>query len=98
WLMRGGIGQCASLWSMDTVGGPLGFGTGVTGSTTANIGQPPVVQLSGTGAALPVVSGAEDRNPAAYNGQENIPYPPYNLPIMDGWQWTASAQRRLPAN
>ena len=98
WVIRGGVGQYASLWSMDTAGGPLGFGTGVTGSTTANIGQPPVVQLSGTGAALPVVSGAEDRNPAAYNGQGNIPYTPYNLPIMDGWQWTASAQRRLPAN
>ena len=98
WVIRGGVGQYASLWSVDTVGGPLGFGTGATGSTTANIGQAPVVQLSGTGAALPVVSGTKDRNPAVYNGQGNLPYTPYNLPIMDGWQWTASVQRRLPAN
>jgi hypothetical protein len=98
WVIRGGVGQYASLWSMDTVGGPLGFGTGATGSTTANIGQAPVVQLSGTGAALPVISGSEDRNPAVYNGQGSLPYTPYNLPIMDGWQWTGSVQRRLPAN
>lgn len=98
WVIRGGVGQYASLWSMDTAGGPLGFGTGATGSTTASIGQAPVVQLSGTGAALPVISGSEDRNPAKYNGQGNLPYTPYNLPIMDGWQWTGSVQRRLPAN
>src|SRR5215469_15415999 len=98
WVIRGGVGQYASLWSMDTVGGPLGFGTGATGSATASIGQAPVVQLSGTGAALPIISGNEDRNPAMYNGQGNLPYTPYNLPIMDGWQWTGSVQRRLPAN
>ena len=55
------------------------------------------MQLSGTGAALPVISGSQDRNPAVYNGQGNLPYTPYHLPIMDGWQWTASVQRRLPA-
>ena len=97
WVVRGGVGQYASLWSMDTVGGPLGFGTGVTG--TANAGTSPttpVVQLSGTGAGLPIIAG---RNPALYNGQGNgfIPYTPYNLPIMNGWQWTAGVQRRLPA-
>jgi hypothetical protein len=101
WVVRGGVGQYASLWSMDTAGGPLGFGTGVTGTATANPGQAPVVQLSGTGAALPTISG---RNPASYitpaNPQGNgfIPYTPYNLPVMNGWQWTASVQRRLPAN
>ena len=36
WVVRGGVGQYASLWSMDTVGGPLGFGTGITGNATAN--------------------------------------------------------------
>jgi hypothetical protein len=110
WVVRGGFGQYASLWSMDTVGGPLGFGTGVTGTASANaaftptgvyIGQSPVVQLSGTGAGLPTISG---RDPASYitpaNPQGNgfIPYTPYDLPIMAGWQWTASVQRRLPAN
>jgi hypothetical protein len=101
WVVRGGVGQYASLWSMDTVGGPLGFGTGITGTASANPGQPPVVQLSGTGAGLPTISG---RNPASYitpaNPQGNgfIPYTPYNLPVMNGWQWTASVQRRLPAN
>ena len=35
WVIRGGVGQYASLWSMDTVGGPLGFGTGVTGTTVS---------------------------------------------------------------
>jgi hypothetical protein len=101
WVVRGGVGQYASLWSMDTVGGPLGFGTGVTGTASANPGQAPVVQLSGTGAGLPTIAG---RNPASYitpaNPQGNgfIPYTPYNLPIMNGWQWTAGVQRRLPAN
>jgi hypothetical protein len=101
WVVRGGVGQYAALWSMDTVGGPLGFGTGITGTASANPGQPPVVQLSGTGAGLPTISG---RNPASYitpaNPQGNgfIPYTPFDLPIMNGWQWTASVQRRLPAN
>ena len=101
WVVRGGVGQYASLWSMDTVGGPLGFGTGVTGSASANPGQAPVVQLSGSGAGLPTISG---RNPASYitpaspQGNGFIPYTPYNLPVMNGWQWTGSVQRRLPAN
>jgi Carboxypeptidase regulatory-like domain len=101
WVVRGGVGQYASLWSMDTAGGPLGFGTGITGTASANPGQAPVVQLSGTGAGLPTISG---RNPASYitpaNPQGNgfIPFTPYNLPVMNGWQWTAGVQRRLPAN
>jgi hypothetical protein len=99
WVVRGGVGQYASLWSMDTVGGPLGFGTATLGSASANPGQAPVVQVSGTGASLPLIAGP-NRNPAVYNGQGNglIPYTPYNLPIMNGWQWTAGVQRRLPAN
>jgi hypothetical protein len=97
WVVRGGVGQYSSLWSMDTVGGPLGFGSGVTGTASTASTTIPVVQLSGTGAGLPIISG---RNPALYNGQGNgfIPYTPYDLPIMNGWQWTASVQRRLPAN
>ena len=101
WVVRGGFGQYSSLWSMDTVGGPLGFGTGVTGTASANPGQAPVVQLSGSGAGLPTISGT---NPASYitpaNPQGNgfIPYTPFNLPLMNGWQWTAGVQRRLPAN
>jgi len=106
WVVRGGVGQYSSLWSMDTVGGPLGFGTGATGSasdptsTASPFGLGPVVQLSGTGANLPIISGANARNPAAYNGQGNgfLPYTPNNLPIMNGWQWTGSVQRRLPGN
>ena len=106
WVVRGGVGQYSSLWSMDTVGGPLGFGTGATGSTsdptssTHRFGLGPVVQLSGTGANLPIISGANARNPAAYNGQGNgfLPYTPHDLPIMNGWQWTGSVQRRLPGN
>jgi hypothetical protein len=82
---------------MDTVGGPLGFGTGVTGTASTGSATTPVVQLSGSGAGLPIVSG---RNPALYNGQGNgfIPYTPYDLPVMNGWQWTGSVQRRLPGN
>jgi Carboxypeptidase regulatory-like domain/TonB dependent receptor len=101
WVVRGGVGQYSALWSMDTVGGPLGFGTGVTGTASANPGQAPVVQLSGTGAGLPIIAG---RDPATYitpaNPQGNgfIPFTPYDLPIMNGWQWTGSVQRRLPAN
>ena len=97
WVIRGGVGQYSSLWSMDTVGGPLGFGTGVTGTASTGSTAAPVVQLSGSGAGLPIVSG---RDPAIYNGQGNgfIPYTPYNLPIMNGWQWTGSLQHRLPGN
>jgi carboxypeptidase family protein len=97
WVVRGGVGQYSSLWSMDTVGGPLGFGSGVTGTASTASTTTPVVQLSGTGAGLPIIAG---RNPALYNGQGNgfIPYTPYDLPIMNGWQWTASVQRRLPGN
>ncbi len=97
WVVRGGVGQYSSLWSMDTVGGPLGFGTGVTGTASTGSATTPVVQLSGSGAGLPIVSG---RDPAIYNGQGNgfIPYTPYNLPIMNGWQWTGSVQHRLPGN
>jgi hypothetical protein len=97
WVVRGGVGQYSSLWSMDTVGGPLGFGTGATGTASTGSTSTPVVQLSGSGAGLPIVSG---RNPAIYNGQGNgfIPYTPYNLPIMNGWQWTGSIQHRLPGN
>jgi Carboxypeptidase regulatory-like domain len=102
WVVRGGVGQYSALWSMDTVGGPLGFGTGVTGTASANPGQAPVVQLSGTGAGLPIIAG---RNPSSYIlpngtplGNGFIPYTPYDLPIMNGWQWTGSVQRRLPGN
>jgi len=98
WVIRGGVGQYASLWSMDTVGGPLGFGTGATGSQSVGSSTvAPEVYLSGTGANLPIVSGSQARNPAAYNGQGSLPYTPYNLPIMNGWQWMGSVQRRLPA-
>src|SRR5260370_26722568 len=55
WVVRGGVGQYASLWSMDTVGGPLGFRTATLGSASANPGQAQVVQLSGTGAGLRLV-------------------------------------------
>jgi len=97
WVVRGGVGQYSSLWSMDTVGGPLGFGSGVTGTASTASPTTPVVQLSGNGVGLPIIAG---RDPALYNGQGNgfIPYTPYHLPIMNGWQWTASVQRRLPAN
>ena len=34
WVIRGGVGQYASLWSEDTVGGPMGFGSGAVGSSS----------------------------------------------------------------
>jgi len=89
----------SGAWTLSV--GPLGFGTGVTGTLSANPGDPPAIQLSGTGAGLPIIAG---RDPATYitpaNPQGNgfIPFTPYNLPIMNGWQWTGSVQRRLPAN
>jgi Carboxypeptidase regulatory-like domain len=99
WVVRGGVGQYATLWSSDTAGGNIGFGTASLGTASANPGQPPVVQLSGTGANLPYIVGP-NRNPGAYNGQGNgfIPYMPYDLPVMKGWQWNVSVQRRLPGN
>src|SRR5260370_41649101 len=83
WVVRGGVGQYASLWSMGTVGGPLGFGTATLGSASANPGQAPVVQVSGTGASLPLIAGP-NRNPAASNGQGSglIPFTPSQLPIL----------------
>ncbi len=113
WVIRGGVGQYASLWSMDTVGGVMGFGSGcgvpglcgAVGSTTTSSTTTPVVQLSGSGANLPVVTGAAARNPLSYITPANpqgsggsIPYTPFHLPIQNGWQWTVGVQRRLPGN
>ena len=106
WVLRGGVGQYSALWSMDTVGGAVGFGTGVTGNLVTSSATTPVVQLSGSGANLPIISG---RNPASYilptiagktviEGDGFIPYTPKDLGVMNGWQWTASVQRRLPQN
>jgi hypothetical protein len=105
WVFRGGVGQFATLWSEDTVGGVMGFGSGATGSSSTSSTTTPVVQLSGSGANLPVVTGAAARNPLSYITPANpqgsggtIPYTPYQLPIQNGWQWTAGVQRRLPGN
>ncbi len=113
WVVRGGVGQYASLWSMDTVGGVMGFGSGcgvpnlcgAVGSATTSSTTTPVVQLSGSGANLPVLTGAAARNPLSYitpatpqGSGGTIPYTPYNLPIQNGWQWTAGVQWRLPGS
>jgi hypothetical protein len=105
WVFRGGVGQYASLWSEDTVGGPMGFGTGSVGSASTASTIVPVVQLSGSGANLPVLTGAAARNPLSYitpatpqGSGGTIPYTPFDLPIQNGWQWTAGVQHRLPGN
>ena len=110
WVLRGGVGQYASLWSEDTVGGSMGFGSGSVGSASSSSTTTPVVQLSGSGSNLPILRGAAARTPASYilpivNGVPTpqgsggtIPYTPYHLPIQNGWQWTAGVQRRLPGN
>jgi hypothetical protein len=108
WVVRGGLGQYASLWSEDTVGGPMGFGTGFVGGQ-AGTATTPVVQLSGSGSNLPILSGAAARNPLSYilpivggvptpQGSGVIPFTPYNLPIQNGWQWMGGVQYRLPGN
>ena len=105
WVLRGGVGQYASLWSEDTVGGTMGFGSGSVGSASSSSTTTPVVQLSGSGANLPVLTGAAARNPLSYitpaspqGSGGTIPFTPYSLPIQNGWQWTAGVQRRLPGN
>ena len=105
WILRGGVGQYASLWSEDTVGGPMGFGSGSIGSSTSSSTTTPVVQLSGSGSNLPVLAGAAARNPLFYITPANpqgssgtIPYTPYSLPIQNGWQWTVGVQHPLPGN
>ena len=95
------------------MGGVMGFGSGcgypnlcgAVGSSSTSSTTTPVVQLSGSGANLPVVTGAAARNPLSYITPANpqgsggtIPYTPYHLPIQNGWQWTAGVQRRLPGN
>jgi hypothetical protein len=103
WVIRGGVGQYASLWSEDTVGGPMGFGSGFVGGR-AGTATTPVVQLSGSGSNLPILSGAAARNPLSYitpanpQGSGVIPYTPYELPIQNGWQWMGGVQYRLPGN
>ena len=98
WVLRGGVGQYSAMWSSDTAGGEIGFGSASLGTASAAPGQPPVVQLSGTGANLPYI--LPSRNAADYNNEGNgfIPYMPYDLPAMKGWQWSGSVQRRLPGN
>ena len=110
WVVRGGVGQYASLWSEDTVGGPMGFGSGAVGSETLDpSATTPVVQLSGSGSNLPILRGAAARTPASYllplvngvptaQGSGVIPFTPYNLPIQNGWQWMGGVQYRLPGN
>jgi len=85
--VRGGVGQYSAMWSSDTAGGEIGFGSQSLGTANAAPGQPPVVQLDGTGANLPYI--LPSRNPADYNNEGNgfIPYYPYDLPAMKGWQW-----------
>jgi Carboxypeptidase regulatory-like domain/TonB dependent receptor len=99
WTVRGGVGQYATLWSMDVDGSPIGFGSASTGSISANPGQAPVVQLSGSGTNLPYIIGP-NRNPGGYNGQGggNIPYMPYHTPVGKIWQWSVGVERRLPLN
>ncbi len=107
-VIRGGVGQYASLWSEDTVGGPMGFGSGAVGSESGTA-TTPVVQLSGSGANLPILKGAAARDPASYilpliggvptpQGSGVIPYTPYHLPIQNGWQWMGGVEYRLPGN
>jgi hypothetical protein len=103
WVLRGGVGQYASLWSEDTVGGPMGFGSGAVGSETTSSTTTPVVQLSGSGANLPILKGAAARTPVSYITPANpqgsggtIPFTPYHLPIQNGWQWTVGLQHTLP--
>jgi outer membrane receptor for ferrienterochelin and colicin len=98
WAVSGGVGEYATLWSMDVDGSPIGFGTASTGSISANPGQAPVVQLSGTGTSLPYI--LPTTNPGAYNGQGggNLPYMPYHTPVGKIWQWSVALEHRLPAN
>ena len=98
WAVRGGVGEYATLWSMDVDGSPIGFGSASTGSISANPGQAPVVLLSGSGTNLPYLPPS--RNPGAYNGQGggNLPYMPYHTPVGKIWQWSLAVERRLPAN
>jgi Carboxypeptidase regulatory-like domain len=110
WVLRGGVGQYASLWSEDTVGGPMGFGSGAKGGASTTSTTTPEVQLSGSGSNLPILTGAAARNPLSYitpaapppGGPQGdggtIPYTPYSLPIQNGWQWTVGLQRVLPGN
>ncbi len=108
WVIRGGLGQYASLWSEDTVGGPMGFGSGAVGGQ-GGTATTPVVQLSGSGSNLPILRGAAARNPLSYilplvggvptpQGSGVIPFTPYDLPIQNGWQWMGGVQYRLPGN
>ncbi len=106
WVVRGGVGQYASLWSEDTVGGTMGFGSGAVGSSSVAPGATtPVVQLSGSGSNLTILKGTAARNPLSYITPANpqgsggsIPYTPYDLPIQNGWQWMGGVQYRLPGN
>ncbi|HMF75517.1 MAG TPA: TonB-dependent receptor [Bryobacteraceae bacterium] len=95
WSVRGGFGMYSSLWSVDVNGSPLGFGSANGGSVSANPGQAPVANLSGSGAGLPYVLASRD--PGAYNGQGggNIPYMPYNTPTSRIYQWSVSIQRQF---
>jgi hypothetical protein len=106
WVVRGGVGQYASLWSEDTVGGPMGFGSGAVGSASVSTSSTvPEVQLSGSGSNLPIIKGAQATTPSAYitpatpqGSGGSIPYTPYELPIQNGWQWMGGVQYRLPGN
>src|SRR5258708_9843006 len=46
WVVRAGVGQYSALWSMDTVGGSLAFGTGAPAPLPPNPCNPPPVPPS----------------------------------------------------
>ena len=98
--LRGGFGQYAYNWSLDTYGYGMGNAFGSSGSLSDSTnGITPITLLGGsgnvfgTGTALPYTSASID--PTRFNGQGNVPYAQYHSPVPKIYQWNLTAQEQL---
>jgi hypothetical protein len=94
--VRGGFGEYAYNWSIDTYGAGMGAADGSSGSLSDQTnGINPVVHLDGTGANLPYSAFSTD--PTRFNGQ-NVSYNEYHTPMPEIYQWNLAIQNQIGAN
>ena len=94
--VRGGFGEYAYNWSIDTYGSGMGAADGSSGSLSDQTnGINPVVKLDGTGANLPY--SAFSTSPTRFNGQ-NVSYNEYHTPMPEIYQWNLAVQNQIGAN
>jgi hypothetical protein len=97
--LRGGFGQYAYNWSLDTYGYGMGNAFGASGNLTDSTnGVTPVTQLGGAGnvfgTSTPLTYTSASTDPTRFNGGQ-IYYTQYHSPVPKIYQWNLSTQRQL---